>query len=221
VQFLSVCWCCVLLPTQGLESLHTPVRHTVELWQRMEVACKEAIRRLSEMHTYRTGPETLHECIEMAETALQQHWHSAQTRSHVLVSGGQGAKFVLSSGAIEPFLSTGVAEPSSSSGATEPLSSSRAEVCSLSTGAAVTQKRSAVRMLFCTASFASDNEVQISLPLNILFTAHRSDVEFYHVTFGQDIALQNWMQHNLQWVRALCWLTFTCGGECWFCLQTG
>ncbi len=64
-------------------------------------------------------------------------------------------------------------------------------------------KPTLVHMRFCTASFSCDEQVEIALPLNILFTAKCSDVEFYHVTFGNDLALLEWIQWHLQWVRAL------------------
>jgi hypothetical protein len=136
----------------------------------------------------------MYDCINMAEIALQQHRDRSPTGSQAFVPEEQRCKSELPSGAMEPSSSTGVAEPSSSIGAEEPTCSRRA---------AVTKKPVALRMLFCTASFARDHQVQITLPLNILFTANKSDVEFYHVTFGHDIALQNWLQHHLQWARAL------------------
>jgi hypothetical protein len=144
-------------------------------------------------------------CINLAkiEIALQQDIRSALTGSQVFVSKGPRGKSVLSSRAMEPSWSTGVAEPSSSSRAAGPSSSEGVAEPSCFRRSTIAQKPTALRMLFCTASFDHDRLVQITLPLNILFTATRSDVEFYRVTFGKDIALQKWMQHHMQWARAL------------------
>ena len=186
-----------------LESLQTPSRHKQEQWQRLQAVCREAFQKPSESKANHKCPELLSECIALGETALQELKGSPATGLQLFGGEGQHTTHGVPAGVFELFGSSGVAEPFSSSGSHGlPCSTGDADQC-LSSGSGSTRKHTLFHLLFCTASFACDQQVRIALPLNILFTAQWSDVQFYHVTFGHDTALVEWMRWHLQWARAL------------------
>jgi hypothetical protein len=156
-----------------------------------------------------TCPEMLSECIDLAEAALEDHKGMSPARQQLIVPEAQNTMPSCSAGVVGHSLSSGVAETSLSSRVVEQCSSSCVAGPSLATLEGTTLQHPQFCLLCCTASFARDQQVQIALPLNILFTATRPEVQFYHVTFGEDFELIQWMNYHLEWVRALSTPSFT------------
>jgi hypothetical protein len=57
------------------------------------------------------------------------------------------------------------------------------------------------RVVVCMASFNRDEQLKITLPLNLLMNMQRMTwVSFFLVTFGDDLHIHQWIQEKLSWV---------------------